>query len=310
MEVIYRNKELRLPDFLIIGAARSGTSSLYFYLREHPEIFMPAFKEPHFFSFFEKSSPHPNLPPWSVESYVKLFEEAKKELLIGEASASYLYYYEESIKNIKSLYQEQCGDLKLIMILRNPIERAWSYYLLLKRGGYEKDFFEAVEEFVNGKQARHFHNFLLSGMYYEQVQAYLDNFPFVEILLFEEILQNTANVLKTLYELLDLRDREYLPKSKDTAFNISGEPRHRILSPVYNILFRDNRLKDIFKSAVPYDVRQSVKASIGRRIVKRADIPDKVKSYLSDIFEPNLRSLLEVFRGTTKEAVVRKWLEK
>jgi len=83
MKVIYRNKELRLPDFLIIGAARSGTSSLYFYLREHPEIFMPAFKEPHFFSFFEKSSPHPNLPPWSVESYVKRRKYKEHKILVS-----------------------------------------------------------------------------------------------------------------------------------------------------------------------------------------------------------------------------------
>ena len=102
MKISYENQNIDLPDFLIVGAARSGTSSLYFYLREHPEIFMPEFKEPHFFSFLGKESPHPGRrQPWNVADYSELISPADPGQLLGEASTSYLYYFDESIGNIK-----------------------------------------------------------------------------------------------------------------------------------------------------------------------------------------------------------------
>ncbi len=127
MKVVSDNQTLVLPDFLILGAMRSGTTSLYHYLKQHPEIFMPSLKEPHFFSYFGKPvSPLPSYirsARWNLEDYLTLFESAMNGQLIGEASVSYLYYYRETIENIKRVYRDNYSQLKCIAILRNPVER-------------------------------------------------------------------------------------------------------------------------------------------------------------------------------------------
>ena len=91
MIITLNGKQVPLPDFLIIGASISGTSSFYYHLRAHREIFMPEEKEPHFFNFPEW---------WTIEDYRKLFQSGTESQLLGEATAIYLYYYEESIKTI------------------------------------------------------------------------------------------------------------------------------------------------------------------------------------------------------------------
>ena len=111
--------EVYLPNFLIVGAAKSGTTSLYQYLHEHPEIFMSGNKEPRFFIssvFTNMSSDDPrysallDLTITEYDEYTKLFRDAGKYKAIGEATATYLYYYQEAIPNIK----KYLNDVKII----------------------------------------------------------------------------------------------------------------------------------------------------------------------------------------------------
>jgi len=162
MKVLHNDRKVTLPDFLIVGAMRSGTTSLYVYLNNHRAIFMPSLKEPQFFSYLgEKCSPHPpeiRSTPWNLEDYVRLFKHARPGQIIGEASTSYLYIYQRTQKNIMAIYGEQVTNLKIIGILRNPIERAWSIYTLKKQGGgWKKDFFTIAREFeIEGSQYQYY----------------------------------------------------------------------------------------------------------------------------------------------------------
>jgi len=134
---------IKLPNFLIVGAPKSGTTSLYYYLKEHPEIYMSKLKEPHFFSKECKNLPFRGPKDESLgstkymnltwEDYQNLFKGAITYKAVGEASADYLYYFKCSIKNIK----KYLGNPKIIIILRNPIERAFSAYLHMLRDGRE-----------------------------------------------------------------------------------------------------------------------------------------------------------------------------
>src|ERR1700753_3266246 len=113
-----------LPNFLIVGAAKSGTTSLFHYLKQHPDIFLPEFKEPHFFvSALVKNKVY----SWIEEKqeYENLFAGASAYHKRGEASVTYLYYYKIAIPNILSLLGR---STKIIVILRNPVERALSAY--------------------------------------------------------------------------------------------------------------------------------------------------------------------------------------
>jgi hypothetical protein len=107
MDVRVQGKIVKLPDFLIVGAVRGGTTSLYNYLKQHPQIFMPKEKEPQFFAFSEKPTHYPHPPIiWKFDDYVKLFENAEESQLIGEASLGYSLCYEETINNIKKYIPE------------------------------------------------------------------------------------------------------------------------------------------------------------------------------------------------------------
>ena len=126
----------KLPNFLIVGAAKCGTSSLHNYLNQHPDIFMPSYnklgmkvKEPRFLIKDLVKNRLPN-GVWSFEEYKSLFTDVKNAKLVGESTVLYLYYYEHAIKNIKHYLGK---DVKIIIMLRNPIDRAYSAYSFASR---------------------------------------------------------------------------------------------------------------------------------------------------------------------------------
>ena len=120
------------PNFFLVGAARAGTTSLWQYLRAHPDIYMPAAlqgKEPSFFCDLT--------PPWArkhrtLDSYLSLFQGAGRRRRIGDASTNYLVS-PESPRRIA----EQFPDAKILVVLRNPADRAYSLFRLLCYWGLE-----------------------------------------------------------------------------------------------------------------------------------------------------------------------------
>ena len=126
------------PNFFIVGTAKAGTTSLYEYLKQVPMIFMSSRKEPYFFvnDVLNRDSSNPIR---NRREYLNLFKNARNEVAIGESSL-YLWYPESA-----ELIHKEVPDARIIIILRNPIERAYSHYLMLMRGGEEKmSFHEAL----------------------------------------------------------------------------------------------------------------------------------------------------------------------
>ena len=127
---------MKKPNFIIAGFPKCGTTSLHHYLNEHPEIFMPEQKELHFFTYKIlsklKNGPKDELVKEtqinSSEKYLSYYQNVKKEIAIGDASPSYINYPSEFLKIKRYL-----NDPKVIIILRDPINRAYSNYLHLKR---------------------------------------------------------------------------------------------------------------------------------------------------------------------------------
>lgn len=144
-----------LPNFLIIGAAKSGTSSIYDYLKQHPQIYMSSIKEPIFFAFegeqIDEFGPFNDDPlakgtltnsATNIDDYQALFRDVDGEKAIGEASVRYLYF-SKSPNRIKKYIPEA----KLIAILRNPVDRAYSHFLMNLRKQFEplNDFSKALQ---------------------------------------------------------------------------------------------------------------------------------------------------------------------
>ncbi len=164
------------PNFFFVGAHKSGTTSLYFYLKQHPQVFMPALKEPHFFSGFRPYSempfPHPRVS--DEATYLRLFSQAAGYKAVGEASSSYLC--DEGVAN---RIHAAIPHAKIVIVLRDPVGRAFSQYLMDVREGWQKlPFYEALLEDRNRPEKGWgvSHMYVEPGLYREQVERYLKVF--------------------------------------------------------------------------------------------------------------------------------------
>ena len=301
------NGTIRLPDFLIIGGARCGTSSLYSYLNEHPEVFMPDLKEPHFFNYLGCSkSPHPARLPWTIGDYAALFEPARPEQKLGEASASYLHFHDKVIPTMRSIYGEKAREVKIVIVLRNPIDRAWSYYMLLRRNKHKLSFFEMVNKYCGGEE-KTFHDFLSAGQYTEQVRDYLGAFDSVRIFMFEDLQRDPAAVVRCIFELIEVNDTGFLPSNINTTYNASGSPKYGLSRFVYDFLFHDNVVKKFFKCTLSLRLRLRIKAEVGTRFMKKVEMPVDVGVFLTKTYRETMESLRDLLPDPAQKAAVDKW---
>ena len=194
------------PNFFILGAAKCGTTSLYYSLKQHPSIFMSAVKEP---SFFCEGSQRVRNPI----KYFELFDSAGGETVIGEASHAYLTD-PSSARVLKGLFP----DARFVVILRNPADRAFSLYHHMRRHGHE--WITTFEKALQAEEQRfssprfkencgqHLYNFLYfrSGLYGEQLRRYfsLFNREQFHILAFESLVADPANTMRAILEFLNV----------------------------------------------------------------------------------------------------------
>jgi hypothetical protein len=229
-----------LPHFLIAGAARSGTTSLYHWLRQHPDVFMPANKEPSY--FVHKYG----VADW--DAYLKLFDAGKSKKVIGEASTPYM-----SAPESPAWIRRVLGDIRIIILLRNPIERAWSLYCWMVMEGYER--LPSLEQALVEEEQRfsdpsfHDHNpqyfwnymYYRSGLYCHQVEKYLHLFgrDRVRVYLFDDLAERAAEVYSDACRFLGV-DPSFEPTL--VAQNASKAPRFT------GVQFRLRRLRRALSS--------------------------------------------------------------
>lgn len=234
---------MSLPNFLLVGAGKSATRSLYNYMIQHPDVFMPRFKEPQFFVAKEVKN---RIQKWveDYDEYVKLFEGSENKKAAGEASVMYLFFYEEAINNI----QKYLGtDVKIMMILRNPAERAYSAYNFVRVNNPEENLsFEKAMEKEGERFNEHkslFMQYRPMGLYADAVSAYLSNFKQVHIMWYDEFRKNPAQVLKGVFEFLNVDPNVEIDYTK--RWNQGGK---QWKNPVLRWLFMsDNPVKKVYK---------------------------------------------------------------
>ncbi|ADG12893.1 sulfotransferase [Methanocaldococcus infernus ME] len=295
------NTESKLPNFLIVGAAKSGTTSLYHYLKEHPEIYMSPIKEPKFITSNFLKFPFQGIGDHLVErsiiktweDYTKLFSKVKNEKAIGEASADTLYYYKNSIKYIK----KYLGEPKIIIILRNPIDRAFSAYLHLLRDNREYLTFEEALK-VEKKRIKlnwdfiwHYKNV---GFYYKQVKAYMKYFSEVKIYLYDDLKKDTLKVVQDIYKFLEVND-SFVPTSIKIKFNVSGIPKNRFL---HRFLTQPNPLKSVIKpfakALIPKDMREKIMNKLIQINLEKLQMKPETRSYLKNLYRKDILRLQDV----------------
>ncbi|MCF7929230.1 MAG: sulfotransferase [Spirochaetales bacterium] len=288
-EPLYRKKTGNLPNFLLVGAAKSGTTTLSYYLQQHPDIYMSPMKEPRFFS--AASVPQElegRGDRWSettrirkFDQYLRLFRNAGDEKCLGEASAEYLFYYQDVIPRVFDLL----GDIPIIIILRNPVQRAFSAYKHLVRDYREDlDFDSALqrEEEIGNRDFEFLWYYQQGGIYSPAVKAYLDSFSRVKIIIHESLKKAPLDTVREMYRFLEV-DEAFTPRT--AALNSSGIPQNpvlrRLLKPSqWNALV----YRGLALAGLPDTILSSGLSLVGGKNRYHPSIPERSKQYLINYY--------------------------
>jgi hypothetical protein len=286
------NTSTKTPNFIIIGAAKSGTTSLYHYLAQHSQIYMSPKKHTRFFAYeVEKPTfrgPGPVAPPIpyaiaDIESYHALFDGVTHETAIGEASHSYLYQT-QAARRIK----EYAPGMKLIAILRHPTDRAFSHYRQLIRNGREKiaDFIEALEEEetrVRGNWWPDFH-YVQIGLYHRQLQRYFDLFSRdqIRVYLYEDLSLDPAGMLRDVFQFLEVDD-SFIPEA-NIRYNASGDPKNRTVHAILQRLRRVEPVAARVFSEEQMRLLLRIGSAFHNRNLTRRRLPPELRAKVTDTY--------------------------
>ncbi len=305
---------MRKPNLFIVGAAKSGTTSLYHYLNQHPDIFMCPIKEPNYFckdikreSFTQKdrfynkfdinkylaNSPLEKIHIAKIEDYYhydQLFREVANEKYFGEASSSYLYST-EAAKEILNFNPKS----KIIIILRNPAERAFSHWKMNISGGFERQnvpFKEAFQNDLKNPDKGYYqsHLYIELGLYYEQIKRFMNLFPMnsILILFYEDLLKNSKDITIKLFSFLDV---EPISIDFNKVFNASKIKKFPALNRLAN--------KYHFLKILPNSAKDVLRA-IGES-KNNINMPNNIRIQISDYFKSDIKRL-EVLIGQNLSA--------
>ncbi|WP_417477349.1 sulfotransferase family protein [Maricaulis sp.] len=220
------------PDFLVIGAPKSGTTSLYHYLRQHPDIFLsPTRKEGRFFSDIWKGEVYwPAFyhfdAPTSAADYQALFATRRHETHAGDVSPDYIAYADIAAPQARAL----CGPAtRVIAILRNPVDRAWSHYLQnVRRDAEFLSFAKTLEIEAERKAANWGFQWLYTdtGRYAGKLQPWMDRFDHCLFLLQDDLDHDAPGTMRRIFEFLDLDPDA--PVSLQERYNTGGIPAAKL----------------------------------------------------------------------------------
>jgi len=200
------------PNFFIIGAPRSGTTSLYEYLKQVPEIYLSPIKEPYYFCRILVPDDHFLKPLRDETKYFQLFDNVKNEKIVGEGTTHYLADPEAA-----RLIHEISPNAKILISLRDPIERTFSHYLLRRTANYTSStFHELVKRELNEGVEKIDPDFMIKyGLYSENVKKFKKIFGSknVKIIIFEEWKSDIENTIKNILDFLNVK---YVADELDT----------------------------------------------------------------------------------------------
>lgn len=251
-------------DFFIVGAARCGTTTLYNHLRSQKNIFLPNVKEPNYFSDAESLKkedyklPEPNIDYHakiikSEEVYNALFFNAKKGQLKGDTSPSYIW----DKKTAQKIYKHN-PKAKIIISLRNPVDRAYSHYIMNYYTGVDKNktFVDALKSKKNDVWGN-CNQYLDMSTYYEQVKVYFDIFPKnqIKILIYEDWVKNLNDTINGILEFLQVENLDSIPNKEELDTNKIKRIKKLWL---LNIL-RNNGIKAAIKRVISQEQIDSLK---------------------------------------------------
>jgi hypothetical protein len=272
---------MTLPTFFIIGAAKTGTTSLHYYLDQHPKIQMSANKEPNFFSGPENGIPYQNRVS-DLKEYERLFDPTVG--VRGEASVGYANYPRR--KGVPERIKESVPDAKFIYLVRDPIARTVSQYHHRVAEGERRSLREALSDLSDPYSV-----YICPSLYATQIGRYLNHFDEERMLVVDQtdLLADRRSTLQQIFAFLSV-DPTVDSSRFDEELNTNRE--HRIYPPGYK------RLRGPVAPAavrwIPRSVRRPVRRSLERmlmRPVEKSELDPETRGRLEERYRGEVERL-------------------
>jgi len=277
------------PNFLLIGAAKAGSTSLYEYLKQHPDILMSYPKEPHYFAReirYQKG----------LKYYQTFFKGYKNQKRVGDASTGYSQYLKLN-QTIKRIYDFN-KEMKLIYILRNPIQRAYSSYFyqikdLLENLPFEKAL-EIEEKRTNATTRVDPFSYKRRGLYFHVISSYLKYFPRenLQVLLLDDLNSSPVKTCNKIFDFLEIEKFQVNPIEKQNPAKI---PQNKT---VHRLVLRPNKLRRAVSFILTHGFGEKTKdrvySLIKEKNLTKLEYPPMKEStydYLANYFEEDIRNL-------------------
>lgn len=285
MLVNVKTKALNLPDILILGAAKSGTTSLAFFLKQHPDVYMPR-KEPGFFAYHNRA---PEEIPSGIrdrqivdlKEYTDMYAGVGAGQKICDSSVAQFTNHKHTLQNIKQLYGERVKDLKTFIILRNPNDRSFSHYLMFVKNQLEDlDFQEALtpETVERRKREQLGYDYIGGSLYAQRIEDILRELPQTKVYITSDL--KRPELLNEFLLACGLRtDVEINTKVR---LNPSGIPKKKGLISALN---HQNPIKTFLKQALPGKTLfklYALKSRLVERSIERVEMEPTLRTELTE----------------------------
>ncbi len=289
--------KVELPNFLVVGVAKSGTTSLFDYLNQHPEVYVPSCKETFFFISSVYKNINSNDPArrkgviFNFHDYLSLYKSIDDKKAIGEVGTGYLYFYDIAIPMI----EKHLGNTKIVAILRNPIDRAYSSYHYFAMYFFEPFIFEkALKQEKNRKNDGWDFMWLYKdlGFYYKQIKAYKKHFDEVRVYLYDDLKSDTITLMQDMYEFLEA-DSSFVP-DVSVKYNVTGVPKNMFF---YKFLTKPNifksMIKPIVKAILPEEKRVKLVGDLRAKNLNliKPQMEPETREYLKKIYREDILKL-------------------
>jgi len=266
-----------VPNLICLGAQKAGTTTLNNLLNQHPDIYSTIYKEVYYFSNKKNYKK-------GIKWYENFFKPINREKYIMEATTDYL----NDKNSAKRIYETLKDNVQFIVILRNPIERAYSQYKMRKREGKEKE--EFCEVLLKDYKKNRDYSYIYRGLYYKQIKKYLKYYDISKFhfILFEDLINKKDIVLKKLYKFLNI---EEIKIENDVFLNKDFIPKRKLVFKILKII--PNRYKILIKKVLRINKKGITRKIVGESFNKniKLDYNKFKRIYLKDI--NNLSKLIK-----------------
>lgn len=282
---------------MVIGSAKCGTTSLYYYMEQHPEICVPPCKETYVFNRRSMAGTWPEIQIMSDVEYEALYRKntTSRTKAWGEISTSYLYYHDEAVPEIKN----RLGDIKILHLLRNPIDRAYSNWTFtFASHGETLSFEQAIKEEENRKQQKlmFMGHYVSLGFYHQGVKAFRDNFSQHRVYLLEDLKERAPETMRDIFEFIGV-DGGVTP-DYTTTYNPSGIPRIRLLQ---RLIFQERNtegapVQNVMRALMGRSRADKLFHKMRQYNLKRVPMEKETRQRLVEVYRDDILQLQDLIK--------------